>query len=277
MSRPRLDIDPTVIDNLPREGHSRHWRELLLANGMLVELGPSRPQDRPPVPTLRAIQELHGRLPPLEALRTQLAHRIAWNVGGVPRPIWVGIGLFFAAVLAGSNLLVAMCGTPILLTPFALTGLAVAAVLELNRRTELEDTERLLFGDRDELADLTRELLTRDYVCRLGGKTAIVDPSRRWLGQRIAEVRRHAKAADADPGLGELLQDMTAAQLAFEQAVSARVAEDPEFTQQGLDVDVLAFQERLDELGVPTKTQPRFAQALVSARRPSGDSPTSAS
>ncbi|MCP4805551.1 MAG: hypothetical protein GY913_15560 [Proteobacteria bacterium] len=276
MSRERLDIDPTVIDNLPREGHSKHWRELLLANGMLINLGPVGADESPPTQTLRAIQELFGRLPPMESLRTQLAHRIAWNTGTVPKGIWAALGVFFFAVMAGSNLLVAMCGTPIFLVPFALTGLAVAGVLELNRQTELSDTERLLLSDREELAHLTREFLTRDYVCRMAGRTVIVAPTRRWLGQRLAEVRMKRLAADADQALDELQQDLTDALEAYDAALADRVNEDPEFTQDGLEIDLIPLAERLDELQVARRTQPRFAAALIESRRPSGDSPTSA-
>lgn len=275
MSRPRLEIDPTILDNLPREGHSRHWRELLLANGLLVDLGSPREDDSAPVQTLRAIQGLHARLSPMEDLRTQLAHRIAWNVGGVPRQVWLGMGVFFFVVLAVSNLLVAMCGSPVLLAPLALTGLAVAGVLELNRQTELGEAEQVLEQDRTELAQLVRELLTRDYLARFADRTAIVLPSVQWLTQRAAEVRR-LHTARPTPELGDLLADLEADTQRLRAAAEALYAEDPEFSQEGLEVDLSALADRLAALELAPDTQPRFAAALIASRRPSGDSPTSA-
>ena len=247
----QVELDPTLIGAMPPEGHARQWRTLLFSANLMLELPPPSAEDSPPVQTIRAIQESFATLPGLQDDVTAVSHPLGWTTGEVPNQVWGGIAAFFIVLLwLTNNVLVAMCGAPVLLAPVAVVGLLVAGVLELNRRKQLEAKTHDLLENRGELAGLVMALLQRDFVCRVGAETVIYNqPSVLWLKHRRDENRQ----LELGPWFKE-------AHDAARAKVRAVVEAAPDF--EPVEIDLGPSRQRLEEAGRDIRTMPAVDEAL---------------
>lgn len=249
-----VELDPTVIGAMPPEGHARQWRTLLLSSNLLVDLGERQPKENPAVQTLRAIQASYATLPELQDEISRVSKPLGWTVGEVPNPVWGVLATVFVALLwISNNLLVAMCGAPVLLMPFAVVGLIAAGLLEVNRRKLVEARSNDLLENRGELSGLVRALLERDFVTRVNDDlTLVCSPSRMWLLNRCTENRTlplEGYLREEYRALDERIQGLVEAGVGFE----------------ALEVDLGPIRQRLEEAERSIRLHPELDGVLRAA------------
>lgn len=258
-----LELDPTLAVALPREGHSRQWRERLLSASLLLDLGPERDDEDPATQTLRMVARLFRQLEPLEDQRRTLDLPNPFNTGAVPTHIlWIMFG-GWCLLTAAFSALFAIFGTFIVFTPPALMVLAFVWYYETARKQKRLKTEARLMGVRGELAELVTEVLSHDFVVRTRDSVVICLPSAVWLRHRRIEVERAGYVRGQSDELLALAEELGMAARGLEARAEEIAESGVQYEEAGLSPDLEPWAERLREAGVESRQSPALFELLL--------------
>lgn len=240
-------LDPGVLDRLAPTAPASVNRTLLRDAGFFAEPAGAGP----PGTDFIALRVALGAVDSAEREIEVLLNPIPWLVGTVPTAVRWGV-VATAAVLAivggattGLGTIWALVGTPLVLTPLCLLGLAWALVQDQARRRNLEvvDARRRAHGAA--LVAAAERLATQTFRVDVGTTRVVSVPHLAWVEHRLRDLRVH-RAPGAPPAHDALVLELAAARDRIQAALRQPRPPVPE-----LEVEFARLREGFSALRIP--------------------------
>ncbi len=252
-------LDPGLLDRVRPTAPSTIWRGALRDAGFLAEPPGATPVER----QFRGVRvELEG-MDKAETNVTVASQPVSWLVGGVPKAvIWGAVALFLVLTLISQitdvfsvyvtglfRPLIAIVGTPVLLTPLALFGLGWTVWMDVRRRAFGVESESERQRHGRNLYAHAEALSFETFLVPSGSVLLVSAPHLAWLVHRLRDLRVN-RPQEPTPEREELVFELGALRDQMEAALRA-AASGAVPAPEALQCDICRLNERFAALHVP--------------------------